>query len=341
MRRRKSYRRAPKRRTVRGINYSKNPLQLLNLVRHYSGSSGGRKSDNLPSHALVGADEDRYSYNDGRMTKYAESPAYNARDFGRTALGVASRNVKAVGKYVDSFLPIPLASTIGDAVGNSLTSYGQELSDRTYLSKNKATNALLSFLDGEDRPGNINKYTDFVGEIMANPKAITKSLKWASNFIKQPMPAKALGKLMDYRDHANHYLKNDAAWYYNALKDNVNEALGPGQPYKKLGLKPGTYNQYGRYRSWGDVIADLDDLDKPPVEAYLDRHFDLFKHKPISKTKLRAIELHDMAQDTHSLTRQVQRSRNRTNPTLRYRGYLPPLTQDNDELPGLDMYDNI
>jgi hypothetical protein len=192
-------------------------MKLLELSRHFSGSSGGPKYDRKQKVNQNSLDMNRYVKDDGTVKSYEDSDPYNWKDVARTASGVASRNIKAVGQFADSLLPIPVGSAIGDLLGDTINNYGKGLSDRTYVSKDRASNALLSFLDGEDRPGNVNKYTDFVGKLMSDPKKVTKALTWAQNFTKNPMPAKALSHLMNFGDAGKKFIRSEEQDWMEAL----------------------------------------------------------------------------------------------------------------------------
>lgn len=151
-RRKKFVRRKAPRRTVRGMHtFVDNPLGLLTLTRHYSGSSGSRKRNNPNYHS---------------DQPIQQQPKNYLPQLGRSALGVAGRNVRALGHFADRFLPIPVGGLIGDYFNDTVNEWGENISNDVYKFDNKAANALLSFVDGQDRPGNINKYTDKVGKFL-------------------------------------------------------------------------------------------------------------------------------------------------------------------------------
>lgn len=160
------------RKTVRGINYSKNPLALLQLRRlpHHRSTGGSTFNPSRSRSEMV------------RMPNPSDDKPYKpltAKQFGRSALGVLGRNARAVGHFTNRFLPMGIGGMIGDAVNAGLQYAGKQVSDDYYKSDNKFVNAALSFADGMKRKGSINKYTDKVGSLL-----LDNSNDLASSLIK-------------------------------------------------------------------------------------------------------------------------------------------------------------
>lgn len=136
--------RAPvKRRNVRGTDsfYANNPLELLKL--------------NRPNHR-----------NTPIPKRYVPPKPDRGKQLARSALGVAGRNLRALGHFANRWVPFGLGGLAGDLINGGLNYAGKKISKSAYKSKNKVANAALSFLDGQQREGSINKYTDALGKLL-------------------------------------------------------------------------------------------------------------------------------------------------------------------------------
>jgi hypothetical protein len=102
----------------------------------------------------------------------------------RSMLGGASRGSKYGGLLLKAN-GVPFADTFGD-IASSLFGYGaSQIDSKPYTFDNKAANALLSFFDGEKRPGNINKFVDKAfGAITNNMPAISDGFDQSFDFLK-------------------------------------------------------------------------------------------------------------------------------------------------------------
>ena len=139
-----------------------NPRGLLTLTRHFSGSSGGKKKFRNPTYQMELPIDNRP----------------NGGQIARSAIGVAGRNIRAVGHFADRFLPIPVGGLIGDYFNDTLNEWGEDVSNDVYQTDNRFVNGLMSFVDGQDRPGNVNKYTDKLGKfLLGNSDKITDGVK--------------------------------------------------------------------------------------------------------------------------------------------------------------------
>lgn len=168
------------RRTLRGSEYYKHPLSLLGLRRHFSGSSGGPKRSHFPRYVRDDPEDYRVSHDwspPSREGSKSPLPVYDKnndfiRKSGRFGLDMAGRHGRAL-LYA---LPynIPFKEQLGDALYWGANKLGQFISPNKFESDNKVGNALLSFVDGEDRPGSVNQYTEMIGKgfsRLANPQS--------------------------------------------------------------------------------------------------------------------------------------------------------------------------
>jgi len=235
-RRRRVYRRRPGRRvyrkkggalrrTMRGSQFYHNPLGLLKLRRHFSGSSGGRKPFRFPKYNIdIHGDQpdldphnpyddpELYDPNHNWDIKTPKSPnlplpVYDVnnsfiRKVGRFGLDSVGRNIRALAYGLP--LPIPGKEIIGDLINDGAHQLGEYVSPQRFMGNNKAQNALLSFVDGEDRPGSLNTYTDAIGKgfaSIANPESVLKLRNYYNN-------TKLLGDFA--KTNLSYYLKGDS-----------------------------------------------------------------------------------------------------------------------------------
>lgn len=180
----KRVRRVGARRIVRGINYAKNPLELLKLhginKPHRQYPSRRRRQIiylNSPVHEPIYSPLSPDFFSPGQregfrvmdelglMTggeNYDPIPTFNQA--GKFVLGNIGRSAKAVGTFADHF--IPGSSLLGDGIDFLAKYAAKEIPGTPYKTKNKFVNAALSHIDGEDRPGSLVKYTDTLGKLM-------------------------------------------------------------------------------------------------------------------------------------------------------------------------------
>lgn len=190
-------RRGAIRRVMRGINYYNNPLKLLKLQRHYHGNDGytsfkqrinryrssSRGGKDLPprnplskppNDTFEDLDEIPLQERDVNevlgMLEQMEREANSSKSTtfqkaARFGLDTVGRNIRAV---VKSLPILKDFSFLGDPAYSFFNFLGSKISDEKFMGDNNAENALLSFVDGEDRPGSVNKYTDKIGELFAS-----------------------------------------------------------------------------------------------------------------------------------------------------------------------------
>lgn len=147
-------RRSAVRRVMTGIDYHNNPLKLMKLRRHYG------PGDIYTSRSVL----DKLRRRKGTAFPTDIDPLPPNSNFGRKlarfGLGVLGRNVRAVLKGLPG-LGL-LSKFVADPVQDMTHWLGSKISDERFEDSD-GNNALLSFLDGERRKGDIMPVTEFLG----------------------------------------------------------------------------------------------------------------------------------------------------------------------------------
>lgn len=266
----KRYARTSTRKTVRGSDqfYYNNPMKLLELKRY-------TKPTMAKAASLA---QQNFRKPTGNV---------NWRSFGRSVVGGIGRNIRAAGHFFSRYFPG--LDDLGDMVNDELQDVGRRISDDPIMSTGKSGNAILSFLDGIDRPGSVNKYTDAAGKIMlklSNSKNFGKLVNQAgsvtSDFMKGFGNSPSSGDLTDrlvrmmaeythrntrgYTDDVIAKAKSQYEAYRSRvarsrdwnLSDLMMEAFGPGKPSgKSVSVPADLRDRYFNVDDLPSMIAEL------------------------------------------------------------------------------------
>lgn len=141
--------------------------------------------------------------------------------------GMGSRNIRALATF-GSGVGLPLVDSIGEYLASNLDKYARSRYKGRFNTTSKIGNALLSFLDGEERKGSVNKYTDKLGRTLlgiSNLKNYTQSLpaevRDYFNFKKNPR------YIQGYKYPNRTYLRPS-----ESVTDFWNRGGPPSSPYK-------------------------------------------------------------------------------------------------------------
>lgn len=275
-------RRGTVRRVMRGINYYNNPLKLLKLQRHYHGNDGytsfkqrinryrskSRGGKDLPPRNPLSTHFDdlddiplqERDYNESldilqQMEREANpSKSSTLQKAARFGLDTIGRNIRAV---VKSLPILKDFSFMGDPAYSFFNYLGSKISDEKFMGDNNAENALLSFVDGEDRPGSVNYYTDKIGELFASLAGNPELVEGLTDNVK--------GLLLD-----NINDNPMAKQYYDWKIKGIQPDMSGYYPDQRIYLEPAgenkffeTWEKYNPDFSSNDLFSTLLDGDSP------------------------------------------------------------------------------
>lgn len=267
-------RRVGKRRNVRGIDYYNNPLETLKILR---APRPDRYRNNSIRHVVTNNNQNLLNSLDNHRNNYGYDLAPNAKQVAKSVLGIAGRNVRAVGHFADRFVPFGLAGMVGDGLNYLLHGAGDNITANEFKTNSKPLNYALSFLDGYERGGdNINQYTDFVGQTMLDiaagkgpsmPTTISGPVKEVlgrlnpftpgANKVNIPYLDETLDRLSRFGDDMEKYSIKEAHRKFK-IRDKPNTSFGrPERVVEYLGFDSNPLKEYTPSKLPGFTMEEM------------------------------------------------------------------------------------